>query len=88
MNGQLHRVDGPAIENSNGHKVWYLNDQLHRVDGPAIEWSNGNKEWYLNGVRYSKRKYNIEINKDKISYLELTVADIEKLLGKRVKIIK
>ena len=41
FNGQLHRVDGPAIENSNGYKEWWLNG--HRIDGPAIEYSNGDK---------------------------------------------
>ena len=48
MNGKLHRVDGPAIEDADGGKEWYLNGELHRVDGPAIEHSNGNKYWYLN----------------------------------------
>ena len=50
---QLHRVDGPAIEHSNGTKYWYLNGRCHRVDGPAIEYSNGTKFWYLNG-RYHR----------------------------------
>ena len=27
QNGQLHRLDGPAIECSNGDKEWYLNDE-------------------------------------------------------------
>ena len=25
-----HREDGPAIENANGSKSWYLNNRLHR----------------------------------------------------------
>ena len=25
LNGQLHRVDGPAVEDANGDKRWYLN---------------------------------------------------------------
>ena len=24
-NGELHRLDGPAIEHSNGNKEWYIN---------------------------------------------------------------
>jgi hypothetical protein len=47
--GELHRVDGPAIEYSNGTKYWYQNGMRHRVDGPAIEYSNGTKYWYQNG---------------------------------------
>ena len=35
--GQLHRTDGPAVEYSNGDRVWYQNGFLHRIDGPAIE---------------------------------------------------
>ena len=50
LNGKLHRVEGPAIEWSNGDKEWYLNDKRHRVEGPAIEWSYGDKSWWLNGL--------------------------------------
>ena len=45
-----HRVDGPAIEDSNGDKRWCLNGYMHREDGPAIENTNGDKRWYLNGL--------------------------------------
>ena len=47
VNGKIHRLDGPAIEWSNGHKEWWLNDKRHRLDGPAIEWSHG-KQWWVN----------------------------------------
>ena len=46
---KFHRVDGPAVEYTDGTKSWHLNGKLHRVDGPAIEFSNGGREWYLNG---------------------------------------
>ena len=49
LNGERHRVDGPAIEYANGGKRWYLNDILHRENGPAVEFANGHKEWYLDG---------------------------------------
>jgi hypothetical protein len=42
--GQLHRTDGPAVEDIYG-KYWYINGELHRTDGPAIEWSDGSKYW-------------------------------------------
>ena len=48
--GQLHRTNGPAVEYSNGDRVWYQNGFLHRIDGPAIEWGNGIKIWYQNGL--------------------------------------
>jgi hypothetical protein len=47
--GQLHRLDGPAVENSNGDKFWYQNGKLHRVDGPAEEILNVYKAWYQYG---------------------------------------
>ena len=46
---QLHRIDGPAIEGSNGVKEWFLNGKLHRLDGPAIVWADGGKTWSVNG---------------------------------------
>jgi hypothetical protein len=49
QNGQLHRLDGPAIEGANGYKTWYQFGVLHRLDGPAIEFSNGDKKWYQKG---------------------------------------
>jgi hypothetical protein len=49
QNGQLHRINGPAIEWANGAKSWWQKDLLHRLDGPAIEWATGDKEWFQNG---------------------------------------
>ena len=46
----LHREDGPAIEYSNGAKIWYQNHKLHRMDGPAAEYVSGNKGWFVNDV--------------------------------------
>ena len=58
LNGQLHRVDGPAIEYISGTKVWYLNGQLHREDGPAIECADGYKKWWINGKKLTEKKFN------------------------------
>jgi len=49
LNGDFHRVDGPAIEFADGSKLWYLNGKPHREDGPAEEWVDGSKLWWLNG---------------------------------------
>ena len=54
VDGNLHRVDGPAVEWANGSKWWYINGKLHRVDGPAVEWADGNKWWYFNGEKLSE----------------------------------
>jgi hypothetical protein len=52
LNGERHRVDGPAWEGADGTKQWFLNGQWHRVDGPAWEAANGSKEWWLNGKQH------------------------------------
>jgi len=82
LKGKYHREGGPAIEWASGTKYWYLNGQLHREDGPAIEYANGDKIWYLNGQRLAEKEFNACKTK------ELTVAEIEKLLGHSVKIVK
>ena len=46
----LHRLDGPAVEWSDGTKEWYVNGKCHRLDGPAIERADGKKSWYINDV--------------------------------------
>ena len=52
LNGILHRVDGPAWEDTDGSKQWYRNGKLHRVDGPAIEDADGTKAWFVDGKRH------------------------------------
>jgi len=49
--GEVHREDGPAVEESDGYKAWYINGEPHREDGPAIECADGRKYWYINGKR-------------------------------------
>ena len=107
LNGELHRIDGPAIECADGSKQWYLNGKLHRTDGPAIERASGTKEWFLNGERHREDGPAIEYaDGTKFWYLngeemtqeeharrtqpakELSVAEIEKLLGYKIKIVK
>ena len=84
LNDKLHREDGPAIEFANGEKHWFLNDERHREDGPAIEWPDGAKYWYLNDRRYIEEVFIEKMS----SAIEMTVAEIEEALGKKVKIIK
>jgi hypothetical protein len=61
---------------------WRLNGYLHREDGPAIEWANGEKEWYLKGEILSETNFN-----QRTQIKELTVNQLEKLLGYRIKVI-
>ena len=84
QNGQYHRTDGPAIEWWDGDKHWFHNGQRHRTDGPAIERSIGRPRWFIHGVEMSESEFLAATQPT----VEMTVADVEKLLGKRVKIIK
>ena len=52
VEGEYHRLDGPAIMYANGTSIWYINGDLHREDGPACEYTNGTKCWYINGKRH------------------------------------
>ena len=83
LNGEYHREDGPAIEYANGDKDWFLNGQRHREDGPAIEWANGTKSWFLNDIGMTEEEHQQQTNPAK----ELTVAEIEKLLRHKVKVV-
>ena len=84
QNDQYHRTDGPAIEYADGSKSWWQNGQRHRADGPAIEWTSGRKDWFINGNRMTEPEFLAATQ----PVVEMTVADVEKLVGKRVKIVK
>ena len=80
---ELHRLDGHAVESPNGTKFWYVDGKRHRLDGPAVEWANRDKSWYIDGVELTEYQF-----KEKTAPVkELTVAEIEKLLGYKVKVI-
>jgi hypothetical protein len=84
LNDKRHREDGPAIESADGTKEWYLNGKRHREDGPAVEWDNGDKLWYLHGEKLTEEEFNARMTPAK----ELTVGELETLLGYKIKIIK
>ena len=84
LNDNLHREDGPAIEFADGSKAWYLNGELHREDGPAFEYADGYKSWYLNNKPYTEAGFKAKMAPAK----EMTVGEIEALLGYRLKIVK
>ncbi len=83
-NGNHHREDGPAVELTTGYQAWYVNGIRHRVEGPARIWSSNNVEYWLDGEMLTKDQWEAKTQRAE----ELTVAEIEKLLGKRIKVIK
>jgi hypothetical protein len=68
----------------NGDRCWYLNGKRHREDGPAVEYTNGTRFWYLNGEEYTEE----EFLKKTVTVRELTIAEIESMLGYQVKVVK
>ena len=83
LNGKLHREDGPAVECVDGSKEWYLNDELHREDGPAVECVDGSKAWFINDQRLTESEFN-----SRTQVKELSVSEIQKLLGYKIKVIE
>jgi hypothetical protein len=83
INGEPHREDGPAVEYGDGTRSWWINGELHREDGPAVERSDGTRSWYINGQKLSESEFN-----SRLATQELSIAEIEKLLGFKVKVIK
>ena len=67
-----------------GDKEWYLNGKLHREDGPAREWADGDKSWYLNGKRVTEEEHKRMTSK----VVEMTMEEINKALGKQVKVVE
>ena len=49
---QAHRLDGPAVEQADGGKSWWVEGKRHRLDGPACEWADGDKSWWVEGKRH------------------------------------
>ena len=49
VDGQRHRLDGPALIRPGEGRFWFYEDKLHRLDGPAIEYADGSKFWYVDG---------------------------------------
>ena len=87
---KLHRIDGPAVEYANGVKEYWvdgrlhrIDGRLHRIDGPAFEYTNGVKEYWVDGIELTEDQF-----LTRTTLKELTVADIEKLVGYSVKVVK
>lgn len=86
--GKLHRLDGPAQILPGVYKVWRKDGNYHREDGPAIEYEYGGKHWYLDGEKLTEAEWKERVNPKQKLHQELTVAEVEKLLGFSIKIVK
>ena len=66
-----------------GTKEWRVNGELHREDGPAVDWFDGAKQWWINGEQVTEEEHHTLTSGTK----ELTVEQIEQLLGHKVKVV-
>ena len=57
LDGELHRLGGPAIEDNSGRKAWFLFGKRHREDGPAVICPDGTIEYWLNGNPVSEYEH-------------------------------
>jgi len=65
INGQLHRVDGPAVVDKGvDYEAWYIHGKRHRKDGPAVTYYDGRVEWALEGRTYSKEDWFNALSKE------------------------
>lgn len=65
VNGQFHRLDGPAVIHENGTKHWFRHGVYHRLDGPSTEWNCGTIEteyWWL-GKCYTEQHHTLISNR-------------------------
>ena len=81
--GQLHRLDGPAIEYTDGSKWWYQNGQRHCMDGHAIEYANGEKRWYIHDKKLTEQEFLARTQPK-----ELTMDEIAQQFGIPVELLK
>jgi hypothetical protein len=66
----LHRIDGPAVEDADGSKAWYVHGKLHRIDGPAIEYADGAKSWYIDDNCLTEEDFNRRTAKEIVLTLD------------------
>jgi len=67
MNGEKHRLDGPAVTDNLGTKEWWVNGERHRLDGPAIEYYNGKASWLINNKKLNTKKVETWIKNNNIN---------------------
>jgi len=56
LNGQFHRVGGPAVIYLDGTQYWYHKGEIHREGAPAIVCPGGYQEWFLNGKQVTREE--------------------------------
>ena len=69
---------------------WYLDEVLHCEHGPALKhWYKNNpkysdNKYYLNGIKLTKEEWKQKLRPTK----EMTIEEIQKELGYKIKIVE
>jgi hypothetical protein len=61
LNGQRHRIGGPAVDWYDSADWWMQYGELHRTDGPAAYGPYTANKWCLRGVHYTFEQW-LEVN--------------------------
>lgn len=92
VNGNLHREDGSAVDNNDGHKEWWLNGNRHRIGEPAIIFASRDFQYYENN-KCSQKDSPAVINTDGYSEYWVDGRKLDKeefnkkyLISKKLKI--
>lgn len=57
LDGDLHRINGPAFIGADGREVWHLHGREHRLDGPAVVYPDGYTEYWIAGVQLTEEQF-------------------------------
>ena len=56
LEGNIHRIGKPAIEYTNGVKIWVENGKENRLDGPSYH-GKYQFQYYIDDICYSKKDF-------------------------------
>ena len=62
INGKRHNKNGPAVDDRDGIRMWFIDGKLHREDGPAVVRSDGRTEYWLDDKYVNKTDFNKRIS--------------------------
>lgn len=68
-NGKKHRENKSAVEYADGDTEWWLEGLRHCETGPALTYNNcdgKHKEWWIHGIRYTKKEFQLFLEKKKL----------------------
>lgn len=78
--GRIHRLDGPAVEYTDGTKAYMIYGKRHRLDGPAVVYSDGGETFWIDGVQLTPDEFHAAITNRIDNYDTITLKGVDYLL--------